>query len=83
MQHELNLSYDDIINFFYNHSVQNSFLIIEYIDVEDERYKLIRNPNYPFKEGVEAFTEALESKYNIIKRNKPISTRELFLAKKK
>jgi hypothetical protein len=83
MQHELNLSYDDIVNFFYNSSLPDSFLIIEYVDPADDRYRLIRNPNYPFPEGENAFAESLNKKYTIIERHKPIATRELFLVQKR
>lgn len=83
MQHELNLSYDDIVSFFYNSSANNALLIIEYVDPADDRYRLIRNPNYPFAEGIDAFVESLNKKYSIIERHKPIATRELFLAQKR
>lgn len=82
MQHEKNLSVDDIIAFFHEHSADRSYLIIEYISPDDERYKLIRNPNYPFDESEESFVKTLEERYTILERDKPIPTREIFLAQK-
>jgi hypothetical protein len=82
MQHEQNLSYADIIRFFHNHSKDQSFLLVEYVDPADDRYQLIRNPNYPFAEGKDAFLNALQEYYIVIDSQQPISTRELFLAKK-
>lgn len=83
MQHEQNLSYDDIINFFASCSKDGSWLLIEYIDPEDDRYRLVRNPNYPFPEGLDTFMTALQHRYNIVAIQQTISTRKLFLAEKR
>jgi hypothetical protein len=83
MQHDQNLSYSDIIRFFHNHSKDQSFLLVEYVDPADDRYQLIRNPNYPFAEGRDAFLSALQEYYVVIESQPVISTRELFLARKR
>ena len=83
MQHDQNLNYSDIMRFFHVNSKDQSFLLVEYIDPVDDRYKLIRNPNYPFAEGRDAFLSALKEYYVILESDQPISTREIFLAKKR
>ena len=83
LQHQHNLNYEQIIKLFYTHSLIKSFLIIEFIGHNDERYKLIRNPNYPHTETIESFIEALEQYYVIQLKIQLTDDRCLFLAEKK
>jgi hypothetical protein len=82
MQHELNLSYEKIIDFFYTNSLDDSHLVIEYIDQSDERYQVIENPNYPHGKQLVDFENAIKGKYNIHSVDKLSETRILYHAQK-
>lgn len=83
MMHAQNMSFKLIIEYFSELSRDNSFLIIEYVSPDDERYKLIRNPNYPFSENLNDFENELQNRFEIIQKRHLSNERYLFLAQKK
>jgi hypothetical protein len=83
LQHEQNLSYQNILNYFVENSKSNSYLLIEFVKNTDPRYQLIRNPNYPHSENIEDFKWHFENYYQLIKELEINENRVLFLGKKK
>lgn len=80
--HQDNLSFDDVICFFSDSAKSGSYLLIEFIDAEDPRHQLIKNPNYAYSLTRSYFVESLNKHYEIIDTNQVIETRELFLCLK-
>ncbi len=83
LQHNQNLSFNHIIQMFFEFSLPNSYLIIEFISKNDPRYQLIRNINYPYPESQESFEEALTNCYSIISIQSLTNDRILYFAQKK
>lgn len=83
LQHSHNLSHRQIIELFYENSLPDSKIIIEYIGLNDPRYQLIRNINYPHEESLENFTLELSQKYSIIQSISLTDERILFYAQRK
>jgi hypothetical protein len=82
MQHEINLSFSKIIDYFSETSVPNAHLIIEFIDPTDERYRTIENINYPHPKDIASFEVSLKNKYSILKKYSVSATRTLYHAQK-
>ncbi len=82
MMHEENLSFERIVDYFHSLSLPGAFLLIEYIGVDDPRYQLIRNPNYPHPESRDDFEIALMRHHRIIKQIRVHHERILYLAEK-
>lgn len=80
--HQENLSFQDIISFLSGASKEKSYLLIEFISIEDPRHKLVQNPNYPYSLTRDHFVESLKKHYEIIDTRQVIETRELFLCVK-
>jgi precorrin-6B methylase 2 len=83
MIHEGGLSYEDLFKYFSSISKPNSFIIVEYISPEDEKYKLIRNSSYAYLEDMHYFESSMNNRFNIISKIQLYETRWVYLAEKK
>jgi hypothetical protein len=81
--HEGGLSYEYLFEYLTSMSKPKSFLIVEYISEVDEKYRIIRNMNYPYTESIHYFESALNIQYSIISKIQVYETRWVYLAKKK
>ncbi len=81
--HQENLSYDLLIKFFSECAKSKSFLIIEFIEENDPRHQLVKNPNFPYSLSRDYFIKSLENHYEILDQTQIIDTRELFLCIKR
>lgn len=81
--HQENLSYNLLIKFFSECAKSKSYLIIEFIEENDPRHLLIKNPNFPYSLSRDYFIKSLENHYEILDQTQIIDTRELFLCVKK
>jgi hypothetical protein len=83
LKQEGGLSFSDLFSFFASISRSRAFLLVEYIDPEDEKYRLIRNPNHPYAEDRLSFEQAMGEHYAILHEISLLDTRRLYLARKK
>jgi hypothetical protein len=83
LKQEGGLSFSDLFSFFASISRSRAFLLVEYIDPEDEKYRLIRNPNHPYAEDRHSFEQAMGEHYAILHEISLLDTRRLYLARKK
>ncbi|HEX7367263.1 MAG TPA: hypothetical protein VF273_09210 [Pelobium sp.] len=81
--HQENLSFEKVIEFFASCAKPKSFFIIEFIDEEDPRHQLIKNPNYPYALSRDFFVESLNTHYEVLDAKEVISTREIFLCRRR
>lgn len=80
MMHGDTLPFERIIRFFKERSVPGAFLMIEHVGPEDPRYRLIRNPEYPYPEDRPSFENALAMHYRIIDQEEAREGRTIYLA---
>ncbi|WP_017258994.1 hypothetical protein [Pedobacter arcticus] len=81
--HQENLSFETIIDFFAGCAKPKSYLLIEFINDEDPRHQLIKNPNYPYSLSRDYFVKSINKHYEILDAKQVISTRELFICFKR
>ena len=83
LKQEGGMTFEGLFSFFHSISRPRAFLLIEYIDPADEKYRLIRNPRHPHAEDKVDFEQAMAEGYDILEEIRLLDTRTLYLARKK
>jgi hypothetical protein len=83
LKQEGGMTFERLFSFFHSISRPRAFLLIEYIDPEDDKYRLIRNPNHPYVEDRAGFEQAMADRYDKLHEIRLLETRTLYLARKR
>ncbi len=79
MMNEENLSHENILKYFTKLIGKGGYMILEYIEPNDPRYRLIENTNYPFTKDIESWELAILAVGKIITKQTLTENRHLYL----
>lgn len=82
MMHEENLSFEKILEFLFNIVKPSGYVMVEFIDSNDPRYKLIQNPSYPYPTTLLDWESSVAGFGTVVKKISLTAHRVLYLIKR-